>query len=90
MVWISLVCMFTKEERHKRVILRDRIMRKLILKWLFDNELKDYWDLLKENIKIRDNHIKTLEEYSKTLTQMRQLIDLCIKHGIDVDEELEV
>ena len=64
-------------------------MRKLILKWLFDNELKDYWDLLKENIKIRDNHIKTLEEYSKTLTQMLQLIDLCIKHGIDVDEELE-
>lgn len=65
-------------------------MRKRILKWLFANELKDYWDLLKENIKIRDNHIKTLEEYGKTLKQMRQLIDLCIKHGIDVDEELEV
>ena len=65
-------------------------MRKRILKWLFANELKDYWDLLQENIKIRDNHIKTLEEYGKTLKQMRQLIDLCIKHGIDVDEELEV
>lgn len=45
-------------------------MRKKILKWLFDNELKDYLDLLKENIKIRDNHIKTLEEYGKTLKQM--------------------
>ena len=65
-------------------------MRKLILKWLFDNELKSYWDLFQENIKIRNNHIKTLEEYGKTLKQMRQLIDLCIKHGIDVDEEFEV
>lgn len=65
-------------------------MRKKILEWLFDNELKSYLDLLQENIKIRDNHIKTLEEYGKTLKQMRQLIDLCIKHGIDVDEELEV
>ena len=65
-------------------------MRKRILKWLFDNELKSYWDLFQENIKIRDNHIKTLEEYGKTLKQMQQLIDLCTKHGIDVDEELEV
>lgn len=65
-------------------------MRKRILKWLFNEELKTYWDLFQENIKIRDNHIKTLEEYGKTLKQMRQLIDLCIKHGIDVDEELEV
>jgi hypothetical protein len=64
-------------------------MRKKILEWLFDNELKSYWDLFKENIKIRDEHIKTLEEYGKTLKQMQQLIDLCIKHGIDVDEELE-
>lgn len=65
-------------------------MRKLILKWLFDNELKSYWDLFQENIKIRDKHIKTLEDYCDTLNKMRQLIDLCIKHGIDVDEELEV
>lgn len=65
-------------------------MRKRILKWLFANELKDYWDLLQENIKIRDNHIKTLEKYGETLKQMRQLIDLCIKHGIDVAEELEI
>ena len=65
-------------------------MRERILKWLFDNELKSYWDLLQENIKIRSDHIKTLEEYGKTLNEMRQLIDLCIKHGIDVDEELEV
>ena len=65
-------------------------MRERILKWLFDNELKSYWDLLQENIKIRNDHIKTLEEYGKTLNEMRQLIDLCIKHGIDVDEELEV
>ena len=65
-------------------------MRERILKWLFDNELKSYWNLFQENIKIRDNHIKTLEEYGETLKQMRQLIELCIKHGIDVDEELEV
>ena len=65
-------------------------MRKLILKWLFNNELKSYWDLFQENIKIRDNHIKTLKEYCDTLDKMRQLIDLCTKHGIDVDEELEV
>lgn len=66
-------------------------MRKIILKWLLkDKEIKDYWKLFEENIKIRDEHIKTLEEYGKTLKQMRQLIDLCIKHGIDVGEELEV
>lgn len=65
-------------------------MRKKILEWLFDGKLKDYWDLFNENIKIRDEHIKTLEEYSKTLKQMRQLIEVCIKHGIDIDEELEV
>lgn len=67
-----------------------KLLRTRILKWLFDNELKSYWDLFRENIKIRNDHIKTLEEYGKTLKQMRQLIDLCIKHGIDVDEELEV
>ena len=65
-------------------------MRKRILKWLFDNELKSYWDLFEENIKIRNEHIKTLKEYGKTLKQMRQLVDLCVKHGIDVDEEFEV
>lgn len=65
-------------------------MRKKILKWLFDNELKDYGDLLSENIKIRDEHIKTLEKYGDTLEKMRQLIEVCIKHRIDVDEELEV
>lgn len=65
-------------------------MRQLILKWLFDNELKDYLDLLNENIKIRDEHIKTLENYCDTLEKMRRLIEVCIKHRIDVDEELEV
>lgn len=65
-------------------------MRQLILKWLFDNELKDYYKLLQENIKIRDEHIKTLKDYCDTLDKMRQLIEVCVKHGIDVDEELEV
>lgn len=65
-------------------------MRELILKWLFDNELKDYYKLLQENIKIRDNHIKTLKDYGDTLEKMLQLIEVCVKHGIDVDEELEV
>ena len=64
-------------------------MRRLILKWLFDNELKDYYKLLQENIKIRDNHIKTLKDYGDTLDKMLQLIEVCVKHGIDVDEELE-
>lgn len=65
-------------------------MRKLILKWLFDSELKSYWDLFQENIKIRDSHIKTLQDYCRTLDKMQQLIEVCIKHGIDVDKELEV
>ena len=64
-------------------------MRKKILEWLFANELKDYLDLLNENIKIRGEHIKTLENYCDTLEKMQQLIEVCIKHRIDVDEELE-
>ena len=65
-------------------------MRKKILEWLFDNELKDYGDLLNENIKIRDEHIKTLKNYCDTLDKMQRLIEVCIEHKIDVDEELEV
>ena len=65
-------------------------MRKKILKWLFDNELKDYWDLFSENIKIREEHIKTLENYCDILEKMQRLIEVCVKHKIDVDEELEV
>lgn len=64
-------------------------MRKKILEWLFAKELKDYWDLLKENITIRDERIKTLKDYCVTLDKMRHLIEVCIEHGIDVDEELE-
>lgn len=65
-------------------------MRQLILKWLFDGELKDYYKLLLENIKIRDEHIKTLKNYCDTLDKMQRLIEVCIEHKIDVDEELEV
>lgn len=65
-------------------------MRQLILKWLFDNELKDYYKLLQENIKIRDEHIKTLKDYCDTLDKMRRLIEVCIEHKIDIDEELEI
>lgn len=73
-------------------------MRKLILKWLlkeqklqeFLKDSKDYLNLLEENIKIRGEHIETLKNYGENLKQMKQLIDVCIKHGIDVDEELEV
>ena len=65
-------------------------MRQKILKWLFDNELKDYYKLLQENIKIRDEHIKTLKNYCDTLDKMQRLIEVCIEHKIDVDEELEV
>ena len=65
-------------------------MRERILKWLFESKLKNYWDLFQENIKIREEHIKTLKNYCDTLDKMRQLIELCIEHGIDVDEELEV
>jgi hypothetical protein len=78
-------------------------MRKKILEWLFANELKDYWDLLnenikireeylneiKENIKIRDDYIKELESHSKTLSLLKQVVDVCKKYNIDIDEELE-
>ena len=66
-------------------------MRKIILKWLLkEKEIKDYWKLFEENIKIREEHIKTLKDYGDTLDKMRQLIEVCVKHGIDVNEELEV
>lgn len=78
-------------------------MRKKILEWLFANKLKDYWDLLNENIKIRDEYINEIKEnikiredyieelksHSATLDLLKQVANVCKKHNIDIDEELE-
>lgn len=65
-------------------------MRQRILKWLFDSDLKDYYELLQENRKIREQHIKTLEDYSNTLDTFIKVLDICKEHNICVEEELEV
>ena len=78
-------------------------MRKKILKWLFANELKDYWDLFQENIKIREEYIneiketikirsdyvKELDSHLNTLDILKQVLDVCKKYNIDIDKELE-
>jgi len=72
-------------------------MKKLILEWLFGTDnIKDYMDLLRDNlhyierlIKANDNHIKTLERHKKDLITMRKLIKICENHGINVDEEIK-
>lgn len=72
-------------------------MKKLILEWLFGTDnVKDYMELLRDNlyyierlIKANDDHIKTLERHKEDLITMRKLIQICENHGIDIDEEIK-
>lgn len=71
-------------------------LKELILKWLFSVEVKDYFALMHEyhNLtkEIRqeiDDHLHTLEEHHKSLTDIKYLIDICDKYNIDIDKELD-
>lgn len=72
-------------------------IKKLILEWLFGTDnVKDYMELLRDNlhyieriIKANEDHIKTLQRHKEDLITIRKLILICENHGIDVDEEIK-
>ena len=72
-------------------------MRKFILYWLFGtDDIKDYMDLLgrgmehtEEELRLIDEHLKTLEREKRVLVDLGKLIKICRNHGIDVDEEIK-
>lgn len=91
-------------------------MRKAIIKWLFGEEWEEYWDLhkkyieelssarglLKENIKLRNehiqelkNHMEEIDSHKKTIALAESLLEenkilrkLCILHGITIESEV--
>lgn len=72
-------------------------MKKIILNWLFGtSNVKDYMDLLREGvscdkecIKQMDDHLQTLYREKEDLQIIRDLIQICENHGINVDEEMK-
>ena len=72
-------------------------MRERILRWLFGtNDIKEYIDLLvesrdntNEQIRLIDDHLKTLERSKENCYTILKLIKICENHGIDVDEEIK-
>ena len=72
-------------------------MRKLILIWLFKtDDIKDYFELLRDNmdygkkhIDLINGHLATLDGRAEDLNIMRKLIKICENHEIDIDEEMK-
>ena len=71
-------------------------MKKLILRWLFGADVKEYIELLRDTLKsvekqqeyIKD-HIKTLNREKEHLEDIGKFITICKNHGIDIDEEMK-
>ena len=71
-------------------------MRNLILNWLFGtDDIEQYIDLLSRAIDLSNgrqdliaDHLKTLHREQEALKDMLKLIEICKKHGIDVDKEM--
>ena len=72
-------------------------IKKLVLEWLFGtDDIKDYMELLRDNIHYierlitaKNDHIKTLKMHKEDLITMRKLIQICENHDINVDEEIK-
>lgn len=70
-------------------------LKQLILKWLFGTEAQKYFKLISENydlakriLKEIEDHRDTLNEYTKTLQDVKYFIEICYKYNIDIDKEL--
>lgn len=71
-------------------------MRERILRWLFGtSDIESYFDLLVKNrdnfheqMRLIDDHLKTLERSKENIETILKLIKICENHGIDVDEEI--
>ena len=72
-------------------------MKKRILKWLFGTyDIDDYLDLLvksrdnyNEQMRLIDDHLKTIDRAKENCNTIIKLIRICESHGIDVDEEIK-
>lgn len=65
-------------------------LKKLILEWLFGTDnVKDYLNLLSENIKLIERLIAELDDHRESLNIIRKLVKICENHSIDVDEEIK-
>ena len=72
-------------------------MKKRILKWLFGtDDIQEYIDLLVESrdntfeqMRLIDDHLKTLDRAKENIYTILKLIKICENHGIDVDKEIE-
>lgn len=72
-------------------------MRERILRWLFGtDDIKEYIDVLVESrdntyeqMRLIDDHLKTLEKSKENIQTILKLIKICENHGIDVDEEIK-
>ena len=80
-------------------------MRKRILMWLFGtDDIEPYISLLRKNIDLLDDsihhdsecielieaHKETLETGAWFIKLAKDLIKICEKHGIDIDEEIRL
>lgn len=71
-------------------------MKKWILRWLFDVDAPEYFDILKRYLHELSEHRDTLTEmqeeiksHRKSLITILKLIKICENHGIALDKEIE-
>lgn len=73
-------------------------MRERILWWLFGTtDIDSYMELLRkrqdhlnENLKLLDEHGKTIDRATWAINTIEKLMKICEKHGINVDEEIKL
>lgn len=71
-------------------------MKKLILRWLFGtDEVKEYIQLLLEHLQLHEKYkemididLKMFNRCKEELDTLLKLVEICEKHGIDIDKEL--
>lgn len=72
-------------------------IRKIILNWLLGTDnVKEYMELLADNIEVRKGYIEEIASHRTSLEQSKEyfedtlkLIKICEQHAIDVDKELK-
>lgn len=63
------------------------MIRKKILKWLLDGDIKTYIELLKDNIEIREKYVNEIQEHRETLQTCKKLCE-DYKDTIKITNEL--
>lgn len=63
------------------------MIRKKILKWLLNEDVKTYIELLKDNIEIREKYVNEIQEHMETLQTCKKLSE-DYKDTIKITNEL--